>query len=464
MRSVLALCVLVFLIPPVCASAIQDKDPVPAPSPWRWMDKERETFHPWHTDAELQQRLYDEALAEMQEIVGVPLPERVEVVIAPAHAFAFVSMETGAKDGSLLNVLCVSRALEWLRLEPAEERGRTIGGDWRGEPGSVTTYVGGMYVLKHARRMIVLNADRTEAQAAHALRHELVHAMQDELFPFSDFFNFEDITIDEKWARQALEEGYASLVTPSVVAAVDGAVDGAGEAQGTTPAEPVDPKDTTIQLAGFFYGAGREAVDAVSERTGSRRELLELVFGHPATTTREVLHPELYARFLETSEAPVLPEPDAVVALATSLVDAHMENDLQPSWATRLGEFGLSNMLVGLGEAPAEAARLASSWRNDSIINFGEERHPVATTSLWVLSDAAAATELEASLKRLAGAHGEAGWQELTLQVGDLQVTGHSLRLGTGRPDVLLVRDGAVVGYAAGQDLSAVIATLRAGP
>jgi hypothetical protein len=456
MISVPVQCLLVLLVPPVCPTAIQEKVEAPAPAPWRWTDQEREPFRPWHTDADLQRRLYDEALAEMQAIVGVPLPERIDVVIVPVYAFAFVSMESGAKDGSLLHDLCVSRALEWLCLEPAGDRGRTIGSDWRGDPESAVSYAGGMYVARHVRRMIVLNADRTEAQVAHALRHELVHAMQDELFPFSEFFNFEGITIDERWARQALEEGYATLVTP--------AADGTAEPVGASSGEPADPRNTSFQLVDFFYGAGSEAVRAVAEGGASRRELLQLAFGRPAPTTREVLHPELYERFLETSEAAALPEPDALVGLITAFVQAHMGNDQQPSWATRLGEFGLSSVLVGMGETSAEAARLASSWRNDSIINFGEERHPVATSSVWVLGDATAATELAAAMQRLAGALGEAGWQEVTLQVGDRRITGHSLRLGAGRPDVLLVREDAVVGYIAGQDLDAVIATLQAGP
>jgi hypothetical protein len=466
------------------AEEAREREPAEAEPAWRWLDREREPFHAWHTDAELQRRLYDEALDEMQRIVGVALTESFDVVIAPAYAFAFVTMETGAKAGSLEHDIGVSRALEWLRLQPADQRARTIGSDWRGDPGSVTAYVGGMYVPKHVRRMIVLNADRTQAQAAHALRHELVRAMQDELFPFSEFFNFDGITIDEKWARQALEEGYADRIIPAVEPAIEPAArepneEGAAgpsdepsgrptgeaaEAGGAAPADPAGASDPSIRLTGFFYGAGRRAVDAVAGRAASRRELLELVFDRPAATTREVLHPEIYERFLDSSERPDPPEPERVVGLISAVVESHMQAGQQPAWATRLGGFGLSSVLMGIGEAPAEAARLASSWRNDTIVNFGEMRQPVATSSLWVLEDDAAAAELSAAMQRLAGALGDEDWQEVTLQVGDRKVEGHSLRLGDGRPDVLLAREGEVVAYLAGDDLDDVLATLSAGP
>jgi hypothetical protein len=64
---------------------------------WRWVDPDREPFQPWHTDAEAQARMYAQADGDMRAIVGIPLPQPVEVVLSPSFGFFFVTMEVGPR-------------------------------------------------------------------------------------------------------------------------------------------------------------------------------------------------------------------------------------------------------------------------------------------------------------------------------------------------------------------------------
>jgi len=186
-----------------------------ARKPWRWSDHEHPPFQDWHTNADVQARMYDEACAQMQSATGIVLPSRIEVMLVPHEAFRFVAMETGAKDGSL--VLDVSLTAAMQRLSMATPAPTQAPGDTSAEPADQSlpsAQVAGIYSPRHVKQMIWLNPDRTELEAAAALRHELIHAIQDDTFAFRDFFAFEGITADELWARQAIEEGYAVLVAP----------------------------------------------------------------------------------------------------------------------------------------------------------------------------------------------------------------------------------------------------------
>jgi hypothetical protein len=414
---------------------------------WRWVDPDREPFQPWHTDAEAQARMYAQADGDMRAIVGIPLPQPVEVVLSPSFGFFFVTMEVGAKDGSLLLDTSVSRAMEQLSfVTKAERKPTTVSADWRGEPGSALSFAHGVYAPKHVKRMIVLNCDLTAEQAERALRHELVHAMQDEAFGFKDFFAFPEITVDQKWARQAIEEGYATLIAEPTEARVS--------------LDELASADWTLQMSGLVYGAGRRLVESVGERAGSRRELLDLLFQHPPATTREVLHPELYQHLLDSGTPLELPSPEGFVALRDMLLAAMSSTGHGAAWRSRLGEFGLRCVLSELGLSADRVDELAPAWRNDELINHDDWREPSATTVVWSLSTPEAAEALDAALGQLISAR-SAKLEPVPMRLAGQAIQGHASLGAAGWPDAFIVRSGESVGLVVGDGLGALVETVR---
>jgi hypothetical protein len=459
---------------PVAPSA-QPKEPSPgtAAQPWRWGDREEQPSQPWHTDAELHARLLQQAQAELHAELGIELSTPVEIVLTPSHAFALAAMEIGAKDGSLLLDTSITRAIQHLAfMRKADRKAATISTDWCGDPGSVLSLALGMYVPKHVKRTICLVPGMTPEKAGWALKHELVHAMQDELFPFSEHFAFDGITVDGKWARQAVEEGFAMLMVPAGQPSAAGtALAGTDPVAGETRVQ-LDQDDRGIRQAIFFYGNGRELVERVSGRSASRRDLLDLVFERAPSTTREVLHPELYERVLESGESFALPEPADFVVLREALVAAMTAAGRKPAWQSRLGEFGLQCVLVEMGMPEAEAQALASSWRNDAIANHdalaahhalanhGEWRQPDATSLIVSLEGAESAQALEQRFRELIGERSGTGLR-FGISLAGQRVEAWQSSDNPAFPDAFVARHGASVALIVGDGLAALAGALQ---
>src|SRR5262245_38096960 len=144
----------------------------PDAKPWRWADQSHSPWQAWHTDTARQAQLYAEAASAMQKAVGIELPGPVDVVLTPSSTFKFVSMEVGAKDGSLGLDLSVSRALEILSLGMHEQAGDAPMDDAAHDGGTIAASRG-CYSPTHVKRMLFVDPHCDESHAAAALRHEL---------------------------------------------------------------------------------------------------------------------------------------------------------------------------------------------------------------------------------------------------------------------------------------------------
>jgi hypothetical protein len=303
-----------------------------------------------------------------------------------------------------------------------------------------------MYSPKHVKQMIVLNHDLSQELAAEAMRQELVHAVQDELFSFDSFENFEGVTVDEWWARHAIEAGFAKFALDSKSKVAD-----------------VDPTEWSVRLMGLYFGAGSDLIERVSHRRETLRDLLSMLFENPPASTREVLHPELYEAYLDTGRHPAAGDSASMQAMTDAVGTALTGGSSSISWRSRLGEFGLQCQLVELGMDPIEASRVAAGWRNDVVINLGLWHDPTATGVVWCLSGADAAAELSAKLQELAIARG-VKLQGVDIGLNGKLTTAHVALGSESLPDVAILQDGEAVGFIAGADLAEIMKRLIGSP
>ena len=423
----------------------------PATTAWRWFDPDREPFAAWHTDSPLQERVLADASARVQEVVGVAPPAGIEIMITPAYGFVFVNMEIGAKDGSLGLTGNLGGAMRWLGFVPRKERGpTTIGGDWKGEPGSTSNLIRGLYSPKHVKRMIVLNQALEQDALQPTVEHELLHAVQDELYSYDAFENFEGVTVDEWLARHAVEEGFILHVL------------GRAGIESDSSGAKIDRTSWSIRAAGLQFGDGLALVERVSARRATPRELMTLLFEHPPASTREALHPELYEDYLDTELHVPLPENVHAQALGQAMVQALAAGPGPVTWVSRLGEFGLQCQLVALGLREDEAGRLAAHWRHDLAVNCGEWHDPSATGVVWCLNEASAAEELAGTLRELVTKRG-AKFVDVDVSAGGQPANAHAALVGKGLPDVVIVRQGEAVAFVAADELAPVVEAF-AGP
>jgi hypothetical protein len=110
-----------------------------------------------------------------------------------------------------------------------------------------------------------------------------------------------------------------------------------------------------------------------------------------------------------------------------------------------------------------EAARLASPWRCDTLVNGPMWRRSTATASVWCLETPEAAEHVAVALGTRLAAHGlQVTTESLRLTGGDQAIAGC---LGSaGNPAALVVRQGEAVGYLVGEELAQVLAHPRCRP
>jgi hypothetical protein len=94
----------------------------------------------------------------------------------------------------------------------AERKPTTVSADWRGEPGSALSYRARGLRPKHVKRMIVLNCDLTAEQASGRCGTSSCTRCRTRPSASRTSSRSPEITVDQKWARQAIEEGYATLI------------------------------------------------------------------------------------------------------------------------------------------------------------------------------------------------------------------------------------------------------------
>lgn len=209
--------------------------------------------------------------------------------------------------------------------------------------------------------------------------HELTHALQDQHFNLKDFTDERKYSSDELMARSALIEGDATSVMMDNLRAMAG--------QKGLETEPnVDslmmqniigfslvssaanvPKG--LQMLLFFpYTSGLRFVHAALKRGGYRE--VDRIFERPPGSTEEILHPEKY--FAGTHDFTRI-DPESI------LEDPASEHVRYPDVA---GEFFISALLIGLGEAPAAAATASAGWAGDVVVV--SERSNGETRVYWV--------------------------------------------------------------------------------
>lgn len=432
---------------------------------WRWAVPEREPFKPWHTDRALQQQAYREAYEGILSVLPSDVPDDIPVMIVPTEAFDYLSMESGAKDGPLLYSRDSDAAMARLGLRTAWRRTLMLS-DLTSKPSRKT----GRYIPKHANRQIGVSADLSPFQLVPTLRHEFVHAVQDQTFSRDEFLSPDGITLDEQWARQAMEEGSAFLIADAQASpAVSGLVSrwkrkeqwkGRSHSGNPVPAAALLTERTwKRRIEEFLYLQGAACIQHVVKDVGDARSMVDLVFTRPPATTRAVLHPELYAQHLRRPAPPMLLQHELIPEIGDAVRSALLSDGGILTYETRCGELGLQFVLVELGVLSGEAVRLASPWRNDQLRCYGSSQEMTEAVSVWLLASTAAAGELSAVLRTQLAKNGIELSEQPAPGLGE-GVTLYYGKHGSESDQALVAQLGQVVLYGAGQDLEAVAEAL----
>jgi hypothetical protein len=183
------------------------------------------------------------------------------------------------------------------------------------------------------------------------LSHELTHALQDQNFDLQKFpLKIKD-NDDLALATSAIVEGdatvlmtrwYVENIDPSKMLGDLGAMLG----QNTTALRAAPPY--LQELLMFPYQQGQQFAMSLYESGGTAA--IDAAFRNPPTTTRDILHPEL---FLQHRAAPEHVEPPPLES-----------NDWRLIGSNNLGEFG-TGFLLKQGMGAYDAQVLAQGWNGD---------------------------------------------------------------------------------------------------
>ena len=232
---------------------------------------------------------------------------------------------------------------------------------------------------------LVVRGTRPTPFVRQVLVHELTHALDDQHFGLDPPMPDDEASL----AYDALVEGDATSVEYRYVDSLSpeeqqeaAAEEDAAYAKSASGSGS-DASDPLVALDDFPYDIGPDFIDALVADGGQAR--VDTAFGHPPTTSAEVLHPERYLS--GRGRAPV-PE----VASDAKVVDEGV-----------LGEF-LLQLVLEETVPEAEAMRAATGWAGDHYVAWRSGRRTCVRATVVLDSDTDAA-ELASMLRRWAADH-----------------------------------------------------------
>lgn len=198
--------------------------------------------------------------------------------------------------------------------------------------------------------------------------HELTHALQDQYFDLSTFTDEEKLTTDELLARSALLEGDATAVMTDYqkklmgqpLLAKDKNIDNLllSNIIGASFMAKNTGAPESLQMMLFFpYTSGFRFAHSLLIKGGYKE--IDNAFKSPPTTTKEILHPELFGEVLISD--PIKGDSDG--------------------YRDRFGEFFISALLGMYSRNKGEAAEAANGWMNDTAVR--EKNGKVSWKTEW---------------------------------------------------------------------------------
>ncbi len=239
-----------------------------------------------------------------------------------------------------------------------------------------------------------------EAMDEMVMAHELHHALQDQNYDLSRWFELLSSHDDRIQGYKSLVEGEAQLVGMSYLfkkmgrADIDIAAFNRMQEQMlrfSPDAQAQKMRDVPpflLENLMFPYTQGAEFVQAMQRKHGWER--IGQAFNDPPSSTEQVLHPEKF--FGERDEPMELLLPD----LASTLGEGAEE-----LYENTLGEFNVTLLLRARGAPKAAAAKAAAGWDGDRFKAYGTKdgRTVVVWLSTWDSEQEAA--EFEAAYRKV---------------------------------------------------------------
>jgi hypothetical protein len=205
------------------------------------------------------------------------------------------------------------------------------------------------YYDPETKQLSLVETGDVEASGATIL-HELVHAIQDQVFDLQSGLLSGVDDDDAALAARALVEGDATEVETRFLeqtglAGVLGEIGGGlAHISGGTGGSASGPDIPYLgRLSGFPYSAGLGFVTALRARGG--QALVDTAFAHPPHTTLAVLDPDRFDTARDVAEPVTMPQPD---------------NEMERIFAT---EFGAADVLAMVDDMDA-----ALAWRGGRLV------------------------------------------------------------------------------------------------
>lgn len=243
-----------------------------------------------------------------------------------------------------------------------------------------------------------------EAMDEMVMAHELHHALQDQNFDLTRWFELLASHDDRIQGYKSLVEGEAQLVGMTYLFGKMGRgdVDMAGLNRMQEMALRMSPEGEKMRKVPPFllenlmfpYTQGAEFVQKMQRERGWAR--IGQAFNDPPSSTEQILHPEKF--YGDQRDEPMeLMLPDFASAFGEDAkVDELYENTL--------GEFNVVLLLRALGANKAAAAKAAAGWDGDRFEGFETEDGRVVLVWLTTWDSEAEAQEFEAAYRKALGA------------------------------------------------------------
>ena len=326
-----------------------------------------------------------------EEVRGLHATRPVPAVLLAPAAFNRVLTQVIAASGSPDELRVEAQTLTLLDLlSPRVDPRRVL--TPASDGGVVAFYDPGGRRFFLARRAHDLSLDDRVTVA-----HEYTHALQDQAFGLDQVRPSDGGVVrnsDRALAETALIEGDATVTMALYAQAAFtqqqyvqwlGGSSPTPSADGTTRGAGLGMPRYLQDLAAFPYDAGMAFEQTLLDQGlgGPSFDRVDAAFHHPPTSTRQILHPELY-RQDPAAPAPNLSPPSPC---------------LPPGWQRAvsdvMGEYGLRDMLAQRLDEDM-AARVASGWRADRYTLFDRGRETLLAWRLHLCGSGCARDLLRA--------------------------------------------------------------------
>lgn len=237
------------------------------------------------------------------------------------------------------------------------------------------------------------------------MAHELHHALQDQNFDLTRWFELLSSHDDRIQGYKSLVEGEAQLVGMQYLFGKMGRgdVDIAGFNRMQEMALRMSPEGAKMRAIPPFllenlmfpYTQGAEFVQKMQRERGWAR--IGQAFNDPPSSTEQVLHPE---KFYGDQRD----EPMELMLPAFESAFGDDAGEVKELYENTLGEFNVVLLLRALGANKAVAAKAAAGWDGDRFKGFETQDGRVVLVWLTTWDSEAEAQEFEAAYKKALGA------------------------------------------------------------